>query len=156
MNFELIRPTEEYFTLVLTFFENKEFYFRTKRPETLNEGIIRNIIFRENTFLVSYGDRIEGIIQFEQNDIENEAIDIHVRFKNMELLFENIEKFYDALYEILGKNCFVKGKSFAFDSYGVRLWQTMGFKIEAVLSKHIFKNGAYHDMIIFSKELRKA
>lgn len=135
-------------------FENNEFYFGTKRPETLTEGHIRRIVldFYETTYSIFYKKKLEGLIGLKKDDFNMESLNINIRCRDMNLILNNLGQLNDWLINLQKGYKYLKTFVFDFDNYGKILYNNLSFQKEAILKEHTFKFNKYHDVIIFSKK----
>ncbi|NFF81596.1 hypothetical protein FC764_10160 [Clostridium botulinum] len=153
MNIKLKKIKDDNFSCIPKLFEDNNFYFKTKRPESLYEGNIKNLLLecKNKSFSIFVEDDLEGLFSAEKDLIEDNAVFINVRLKNMDLLLYNLELFFSEFKKILVDYHIIKMKVYDFDKIGKKVAEEMSFNIEAILREHIYKNNAYHDLIIYSK-----
>lgn len=155
MDIKLVEIDDYNFSSVVKLYEEKEFFFKTKRPESLFEGNIRDLVLNDDddkTFYIYCNDNLEGIISIEEDNIEEDSIFVNLRLKNMNLILNDIESFHNVLLDFSRKYEIIKMNIFDFDEIGKEVCKKLMFNIEAILKNHVYKNNKYNDLIIYSKK----
>lgn len=155
MDIKLVEIDDYNFSSVVRLYEEKEFFFKTKRPESLFEGNIRDLVLSDDdnkTFYIYCNDNLQGLISIEEDNIEENSIFINLRLKNMNLILDDIESFHNVLLNFSRKYEIIKMNIFDFDEIGKEVCKKLMFSIEAILKNHVYKNNKYNDLIIYSKK----
>lgn len=156
MAFKLICLGENNLPLVYQFFENEDFYYASKRPNTLSENKIRQIVLENqlSSYIFYSDDEPVGILSFKRFEVDNKSTVMQFRCLDMQLVLDNAKNFKNMLLNyIRGNNPSIKFIAYDFDEAGKEFAHMLSFNIEAILKEHAFKAGKYHNVLIFSKDL---
>lgn len=154
MKIKLIELNDYNFSSVVKLYDDKEFFFKTKRPESLYEGNIRELVLNDDkVFLIYCNENLEGLISMEKDDIEENSIFINLRLKNMNLILDDIENFRNVILDFSREYEIIKMKIFDFDEIGKEICKRLTFNIEAILKNEIYKNNKYNNLLIYSKKV---
>lgn len=140
---------------IFRLFEETSFFFKTKRPETMNEGMINQLVFNSNqkVFGIFSDEMLIGLIGLEEDAIDCDSVYTHIRCNKMNLLLDNIEYIDNRIKSIIRKYKYQKIRVYDFDCEGKKLCESLSFEIEAVFNKHIYKKNEYHNVIVYVKEI---
>jgi hypothetical protein len=156
VTFKLIRLRENNLPVVYQFFENEDFYFASKRPNTLSENKIRQIVLENalTSYIFYSDDKPIGILSFRYFEVDNKSTVMQFRCLDMQLVLGNAQNFKNMLLNyISGNNPSIKFVAYDFDETGKEFAHMLSFNTEAILKEHVFKAGKYYDVLIFSKDL---
>lgn len=155
MKIEFREAEERNFGSITRLFQDSKFFFDTKRPESLSEGNIRKLIFKRNkrVLMIFCEDTLQGLVSFVKDQIDNEAVLLGLRMKDMDLLLNNANEIYGHLEDFISSYKRIKMKIYDFDFSGKKLCELLSFNAEAALKDHVYKNNCYHDLIIYSKKV---
>ncbi len=156
MKIDIRRLEDKDFSLLPDLFNDSCFYFRTKRPESLNEGRIKELVIGGNNsaFLIFIEEKVQGILSFEPCKFEPHSAILHFRLMNQDAMVDYIDEFRKFIY-MFAKDRYsnIKARVYGFDDSGKEFCTLLSFEIEAVLKKHVYKFGEYHPLIIYSKDV---
>lgn len=152
---ELKNPDMNYLNQMIEFFDDKNFFFKTKRPESLSEAKIKELVFESSdlTYLIFIDNRFEGIFSIEEDTIQPSSILFNLRFKNMRLAIDHIDTIFSYLCSFVDEKKMIKFRVYDFDEEGKEICKLLSFNLEAILRSHIFKFNKYHNLLIYSKNL---
>jgi len=153
VNINLKRVDNNCFDKILEYFDEVGFYYKTKRPESLTEGNIRQLLGEKDcdAFSITIDNKKHGIISFEEDPIENNAVIMHLRLTDMNIILENVGEFDNIIHEKVKDYNILKVEVFSFDEKGKSMCELLGFEVEAVMRNHVFKDNKYNDKIIYRK-----
>ncbi|KKM08628.1 hypothetical protein SY88_22585 [Clostridiales bacterium PH28_bin88] len=149
----IIRPVEEHEIRMFTrYFERENFYFATKRPDTINTGmryeLIRgSFIFFDTCEPVGLGkitDKIDGLLTkvelafFDEAYYSNNKGEVIAR------------AFLDNCVEIYNCSGVIYLMVFEFDALLLSFCEKLGLRKCGVLRSAVYKFGKYHDLEVFS------
>lgn len=156
MEIDIKELEDKNFNLLLSLFNDNYFYFRTKRPEALNEGKIKELVAGRDihTFLIFIEEKVQGILSFEPCKFEDHSVVLHFRLMDQSVMGTYIDEFRKFVYAFT-KNRYssIKVIVYGFDNFGKEFCNLLSFEIEAILKKHVYKFGDYHSLIVYSKDV---
>ena len=143
------------FSTIYTLYESKDFYFKTKRPESLYSGNINSLLVKDSDeiYQIYFNDNLEGLLSIKEDEVEKEALIMNIRLKNMDMILYNKDEFRKVLNKYIICYDIVKMRIFGFDNKGIEICEKLKFSIEAVLKSHIYKNNIYNDLLIYSRKV---
>lgn len=155
MSLELIKIDKTSLPQVVELFDQEKFFFKTKRPEFINESLVAKLVYDSNemTYGIYYNGLLEGVAAFDKDCIDFESVYLFVRCKDMSLLINNTEDFMSKITSALSGYKYIKFLVYAFDEQGNELCKQLSCEIEAVFKQHIFKFNNYNDVYIYYKKI---
>ena len=155
LEIKIIEADNYNFPSIVKLYEDKEFFFKSKRPESLFEGNIKELVLNnsDKAFLIYCNNKLEGLVSIEEDEIEKNSIFINLRLKDMNLILDNGESFNNLLFDISREYGIIKMRIFDFDEIGKKVCKELQFNIEAILKDHIYKNNKYNNLLIYSKKV---
>lgn len=137
-------------------FTEPDFYFFTKRPDSLIPGAI-DALLRNVLVLVDEKDKPVGLLRYDPEFFGNENCSVcEFRFQNKELYANSMAEriFYSYLHHnFFGSNKYLKKilvRVNAFDHLSINFFKGIEVKTEACLQEYVYKNGKFHDLYIYS------
>lgn len=137
-------------------FDSRDFYFYTKRPQSLSEGIITNILNGACVF-TDESDNALGLLKTDRGYFyNNNSLLCEFRFFEKdtyqngvgEMLFATFLKEY-----FFGRNMYFKRimvRAYEFDNITRKFLDNLDITIDAVLDRHVYKDNRFQQLLIYA------
>ncbi|NBI06436.1 hypothetical protein [Senegalia massiliensis] len=150
MLIELKKMEDIFLKEVFTLFQNENFYFDTKRPNSLSEGNIKSILHQfKDIRTIFYGTELIGLVAFKEK-FDNRFMTISI--SDINVIYNNCKKFKSIILEYVNKYKVSFVRMYSFDKEGLLIADILNFKTELILKEHIYKQNKYHDLLILSQD----
>jgi len=146
------RPIQERdYTEVKVWFRESSFYFLTKRPDTLSDSQILEIIKNSYIFIDNQGEKV-GIAKIVRRTHLFKEIKVAFRDKMFYSNDQGIGYFFNFLKMLFYDKFFtqyVYQMVYSFDQDCINLCKSSHMNLDGTLKNHIYKYGKYHDVFIY-------
>lgn len=143
------------FIEIIKLFDGNDFYYRTKRPESVNETIIKELVYNKDakTWIIKRGAGTIGIMSITTKRDSLLEHQLHYRIKSNENNYEVFQWTLRYLKDELNELDAVAMEVYSFDIQYLELLKKFNFQLVSTYREHVYKHGKYHDIFEYKVSL---